>query len=422
MTISPAPALQLTSDSKTFWRVEEELSWSEALECCWQHRTDLGDLQSMSDWSNIKTLYSLTSSTAAWIGLSFHVRLGGLRWSSGSTFSEGLCATLYSTAIFPSLGAASCTAQKPFICYYGVFRVIFWAWSLESIPQVVPKHFLSKLPLFRITDACVLQMRQAWPGTGQAGAGAEVQIGNLNLKRSDQERKWLAAVRYCCRHHTDLADLQTVTEETDKEALKSITSKTKAWIGLYFSVASGSLRWSSDTGASVPTWLQVPEFGAGLCAGLRSYWSFSPRISAVACSSLKPFICFDGALLSLAPVTGGWSSVSGGTSHRRVGCGRPGGAVSPISPALTLTGGVFLQTPPLDTGSQQPSLSSPTHPPQKSHLAQAAPGGVRRPSGLALSAMGVQGRARKNRAPRSTPASPPRPLGAAGPTEAFSLA
>ena len=124
---------------------------------------------------------------------------------------------------------------------------------------------------------------------------AEVQISNLNFKRFDQERKWLAAVRYCRRHHTDLADPQTVTEETDKEALKSITSKTEAWVGLYFSAASGSLRWSSDAGASVPTWLQVPEFGAGLCVGLCSYWSFSPRISAVACSSLKPFICFDGA-------------------------------------------------------------------------------------------------------------------------------
>lgn len=53
---------------------------------------------------------------------------------------------------------------------------------------------------------------------------AEVQIGNLNFKQCDQERKWLAAVRYCRRHHTDLADLQTVTEETDKEALKPITS------------------------------------------------------------------------------------------------------------------------------------------------------------------------------------------------------
>ncbi|KAJ8795179.1 hypothetical protein J1605_018525 [Eschrichtius robustus] len=241
-----ASALQLTSDSKTFWRVEEELSWPEALD-----------------------------SPAAWIGLFFDVRLGGLRWSSGSTFSvpgwssppffeEGLCDTLYSVAIFPSLGAASCTAQKPFICYYDP--------ALEPHTLLEPALSLTTSP-----------------------KPAEVQFSNLNFKRFDQERKWLAAVWYCRRHHTDLADPQTVTEETDKEALKSITSKTEAWVGLYFSAASGSLRWSSDAGASVPTWLQVPEFGAGLCAGLRSYWSFSPRISAVACSSLKPFICFDGA-------------------------------------------------------------------------------------------------------------------------------
>ncbi|XP_061039756.1 putative C-type lectin domain family 20 member A [Eubalaena glacialis] len=273
MTISPAPALQLTSDSKTFWRVEEELSWSEALEYCRQRHTYLADLQSTGDWSNIKTLSSLTSSPAAWIGLFFDVRLGGLRWSSGSTFSvpvrssppffeEGLCATLYSIAIFPSLGAASCTAQKPFICYYDP--------ALEPHTLLEPALSLTTSP-----------------------KPAEVQISNLNFKRFDQERKWLAAVRYCRRHHTDLADLQTVTEETDKEALKSITSKTEAWVGLYFSAASGSLRWSSDAGASVLTWLQVPEFGAGLCAGLCSYWSFSSRISAVACSSLKPFTCFD---------------------------------------------------------------------------------------------------------------------------------
>lgn len=140
VTTSPAPALQLLSNDRSFLRVEEELSWSEALKHCRRHHTDLADLQSMNSMSSIKNLYSLTSSTEAWIGLFFDKHIGGLSWSSGSTFTapvwtslpvfqEGICATLYSMSIFPSLGAASCTAQKPFICYYGVFRVTFWAWS-----------------------------------------------------------------------------------------------------------------------------------------------------------------------------------------------------------------------------------------------------------------------------------------------------
>lgn len=115
----------------------EELSWSEALKYCRWHHTDLADLHSMS---SIRALYSLTSSHEAWIGLFFDVRLGGLRWSGGSSFSalawgslptfrEGLCATLYSITFLPSLGAAWCAARRPFICYFGVFRVTSRAWS-----------------------------------------------------------------------------------------------------------------------------------------------------------------------------------------------------------------------------------------------------------------------------------------------------
>ena len=104
---------------------------------------------------------------------------------------------------------------------------------------------------------------------------------------------WLEALGYCRRYHTDLADLQTVTEEMDEDLI-SIMSNTEAWIGLYFSAASGSPRWSSDRGSSIPSWLQPPKFGAGLCAGLSRYWSFPSRISAVTCFALKPFICFDG--------------------------------------------------------------------------------------------------------------------------------
>nr|XP_031292641.1 putative C-type lectin domain family 20 member A [Camelus dromedarius] len=193
VTTSPSPALQLTSDGKTFWRVEEEMSWYEALDYCRRHHTDLADLQSTSGWSSLAALYALISSTAAWVGLFFDGHVGGLRWSSGSTFSDpewgslpifedGLCATLYSITDVPSLGAASCTAPKPFICYYD--------------PTVESRTFLG--PALSLTT---------FPKP------AEVRIGGLIFKRFDQERDWLSALRFCCTHYTDLADLQTVTDE-----------------------------------------------------------------------------------------------------------------------------------------------------------------------------------------------------------------
>ncbi|KAI5168809.1 C-Type Lectin Domain Family 20 Member A-Like [Manis pentadactyla] len=230
-------ALQLLSNDRSFLRVEEELSWSEALKHCRRHHTDLADLQSMNSMSSIKNLYSLTSSTEAWIGLFFDKHIGGLSWSSGSTFTapvwtslpvfqEGICATLYSMSIFPSLGAASCTAQKPFICYYD--------------PAVGHRVFTE--PALSLTTP---------------PKPAVVQIGRQTFKRFDQEVTWLAALLYCRSHHTDLADLQAVTDEAGTEALKTVTSETEAWIGLYFNAASGSLSWSSDLGTSIPTWLQI---------------------------------------------------------------------------------------------------------------------------------------------------------------------
>ncbi|KAF6292654.1 C-type lectin domain containing 20A [Rhinolophus ferrumequinum] len=265
-------ALQLASSGKTFQRVEEERSWLGALQYCRQHHTDLADLQSVNSPSAISSLYFLTRSTEAWIGLFFDVRIHGLGWSSGSVFTtpkwsvlpvfkEGICATLYSVTVVPSLGAASCTAQKPFICY--------------DDPAEVHRDPME--PIFSLTPS---------------PEPAEVQIGRLTFRRFDHRMTWMAALGYCRSHHTDLADLQTLTDQGGKEALKSITSETEAWIGLYFDAASRSLSWSSGLGASIPTWLQVPKFGVGLCAGLRTYVNYSPRVYSVVCSSLQPFICF----------------------------------------------------------------------------------------------------------------------------------
>ncbi|XP_042636451.1 putative C-type lectin domain family 20 member A [Orycteropus afer afer] len=266
--------LQLVSNSEMiFSRVEKPLSWNEALEYCRLHHTDLADLQSINGVSAIMSIYSFLSSTHAWIGLFFNTNINGLSWSSGSAFTSpvwtvlpalqaGICATVYSFTFAPFMGASVCTDQKPFICYFdpAVGHKIFLKTSLS--PTTPPKP------------------------------AKVVQIGQQNFTLFNQVMTWSTALLYCRRHHTDLADLHSVTDSADKEALRSIISEIDAWIGLYFNAASKSLSWSSGLGTSIPSWLQVPQFGTGLCAGLRTYANFAPRVYAVVCSSLQPFICF----------------------------------------------------------------------------------------------------------------------------------
>lgn len=84
---SPAPALQLVSNSKTFYRVEEPRTWKEAMRYCQERYTDLADLQSVNSPVSIMVVYSYLSSTQAWIGLFYDVRISGLSWSSGSIFT-----------------------------------------------------------------------------------------------------------------------------------------------------------------------------------------------------------------------------------------------------------------------------------------------------------------------------------------------
>ncbi|XP_051004287.1 putative C-type lectin domain family 20 member A [Acomys russatus] len=270
---SPAPALQLVSSSKTFHRVEEPRTWKEAMWYCQKHYTDLADLQSLNSPTSIMVVYSHTRSTQAWIGLFYDVQISGLSWSSGSifttptwsvlpTFQDGLCATLYSWFSVPALGAASCTEQKPFICYYD--------------PAV--GHRMSLVSSLK--DLTTLPEE------------AEVKISGQTFIRIEQTVSWLSALTYCRNHYTDLADLQRVSDK-DKEALQPITNDADAWIGLYFNAKINNLIWSSDLGSSIPEWLQnMPMFGQGLCAGLRTFANNLPQIYAHHCYELKPFICF----------------------------------------------------------------------------------------------------------------------------------
>ncbi|KAL1774974.1 hypothetical protein HispidOSU_009719 [Sigmodon hispidus] len=264
----------MVSNSKTFYRVEEPRTWKEAMWYCQERYTDLADLQSVNHPVNIMVIYSYIQSTDAWIGLFYDVRISGLSWSSGSlftiptwsplpTFQEGICATVYSKVSVPVLGAASCTKQKPFICYYDPAVG-------HRISLVSPVGELTTIP-----------------------KEVAVMIGEQTFVRVRQTMSWLSALTYCRNHYTDLADLQRVTDKEGKETLQSITDNVDAWIGLYFNVKTNNLTWSSDLGSSIPEWLQeMPMFGQGLCAGLGTFSNDPPEIYALPCYKLKPFICF----------------------------------------------------------------------------------------------------------------------------------
>ncbi|XP_055963302.1 putative C-type lectin domain family 20 member A [Sorex fumeus] len=271
--IVPA-ALQLISNGKTFARVDDRLlSWPDALHFCRLYFTDLADLQSMGSLFSLTDLYRVTSDVAAWIGLFFDVATQQLSWSSGSVFSTpqwtkmpsfgaGICATLHSTAGVPSLGADACAVRKPFICYYD-----------EKVG-----HRLTTQPPLSLTTS---------------PPPAAVQVGGRTFLRFERPLPWLEALIFCRRRCSDLADLQALGG-TDWDALQPIAwDRPEAWIGLYFSPVSGAPRWSSDQGdGGVPSWLEVPAMGVGLCAGLGTFRNFGPRLYVTSCSLHRPFLCF----------------------------------------------------------------------------------------------------------------------------------
>uniref|UniRef100_A0A5F9DN16 C-type lectin domain-containing protein n=1 Tax=Oryctolagus cuniculus TaxID=9986 RepID=A0A5F9DN16_RABIT len=123
-----------------------------------------------------------------------------------------------------------------------------------------------------------------------------IKIGSQTFMRFEDVLTWSSARHYCRQYHTDLANLQAVA---DGEDLKPITRETEAWIGLYYNASSSSTSWAGSQNDSMPRWMEVPMLSGGQCAGLRAFFSYAPRVSAMNCSSPQPFICFYGLSTSL---------------------------------------------------------------------------------------------------------------------------
>lgn len=91
-----------------------------------------------------------------------------------------------------------------------------------------------------------------------------------------EELSWSEALKYCRWHHTDLADLHSMSSI---RALYSLTSSHEAWIGLFFDVHLGGLRWSGGSSFSALAWGSLLTFREGLCATLYSI-TFLPSLGA----------------------------------------------------------------------------------------------------------------------------------------------
>ncbi|XP_054977197.1 putative C-type lectin domain family 20 member A [Sorex araneus] len=358
--------LQLISNGKTFTRVDEPLSWPDALRICRLYMTDLADLESSSSLFSLVKLYQTTDSPAAWIGLFFDVATQQLAWSSGSIFSglqwgqlphfeAGICATLSSTMGMPTLGADACTARKPFICYYGASSDEKVGHRLTTGPPPIlttypppalpPLH--TYLPVSRFQapkDPSLLQLAVCQLAPLFLPRPVTVQVGGRTFLRFEQSLPWLEALVFCRGHCTDLADLP-VLDKAGLDALAPITWELpQAWVGLYFSAASNAPSWSSDPGDgdARSSLLEVPMMGAGLCGGLGNFRGFGLRLYVTSCSMRRPFICFYVPLATEHNAKGmqflsGPDSVScvGGTSGPALG--NPAVAAETPAPALDKT-------------------------------------------------------------------------------------
>ncbi|XP_074076984.1 putative C-type lectin domain family 20 member A [Macrotis lagotis] len=265
-----------TLDGPSFTRVEWKLTWDDARRYCRIHYTDLAILQNLISLDITSSIYSELKSDPAWIGLFFDTQTGTLSWSSGTIFkapiwltslpwplpkfSAGFCALLkLSLIVSPYFEAAFCSDKNAFICYYdpAIGHLI-----TTEVPLKVPT------PSFK----------------------SEVQIGIQNFVRiTGKEKTWSAALQYCQKHYTDLANLQNLTEGS---SLKPIISDIQAWIGLYFDENTKSLRWSSNFDYNIPSWLLNAMFQENQCATIKRFGKFSLLISPALCTELKPFICF----------------------------------------------------------------------------------------------------------------------------------
>ncbi|KAA0721397.1 C-type lectin lectoxin-Phi2 [Triplophysa tibetana] len=225
--------------SSQYVLIQEKKTWHEAQAYCRQNHNDLATFQSIEDWTHEGKKMESSFTQNTWIGL--YNAINSWRWSYRD---ENITFKLWSTGE-PNNGKEECAVIESgnwldypcehkfrFVCYNenGTNKFIFIT------------HFLTT---------------------------------------------WLEAQSYCRQHYTDLAIIQSPSEN---DQLASMTQGYSAWIGLY----RDSWMWSD--GSKVNTisiyWLTGQPDVTGLnqpCCSIRADGLIEDRL----CSDVLPFICLN---------------------------------------------------------------------------------------------------------------------------------
>ncbi|KAA0721336.1 hypothetical protein E1301_Tti020777 [Triplophysa tibetana] len=233
--------LLIQSISCQYVLIQERKSWDEAQAYCRQNHIDLATVQNNEDWTNVQRAVQPALTSAVWIGL--YNNITSWRWS----YQDEMITFVNWQPTEPNNYAG--------IQEYGALQIDKWN----------DREYYAVYPFFCYKDEVT-------------GANRFVFITTL--------KTWREAQSYCRQHHTDLATIQSQSENDQLQWMMQGFSM--AWIGLF----RDWWKWSDDANVNKSSinWMTGQPNISGLskpCGVIGPDGFIDDRV----CSNSLPFIC-----------------------------------------------------------------------------------------------------------------------------------
>uniref|UniRef100_A0A4W3IPE4 C-type lectin domain-containing protein n=1 Tax=Callorhinchus milii TaxID=7868 RepID=A0A4W3IPE4_CALMI len=266
---------------RKYHRIEQRKNWTEALDYCRAHYTDLLSIRSLEEHTLTSPLFN--EDEPRWIGLYNNMRsTAGWKWINGDVFNfthwhikvpgdymeSVICVTVRNGQWFGD----DCSKTYLFTCYkedreyYRIDQQKSWSEArdycqdyhtdLISIGNPEEQSLMSKLfdgdtPL--------------WIGLYNTNGSADgwkwingdsfdyIETPNRIYYRIDRWKNWTDALFYCRKHYTDLTSVQNQQEH--EMIFPLFDSNTSTWIGLYNDKqSSDGWRWTNGDKLNYSQW------------------------------------------------------------------------------------------------------------------------------------------------------------------------